>query len=117
MDTPQVTPALLHAALRALYRGRGDAVLGPCLDGGWWGVGLHAPDPAVFLGVPMSTTGTYDAQCARLYALGLHTRPLPVLRDVDDIHDAVAVARDVPDSRFAVTLRHVQERHLTLVAR
>jgi rSAM/selenodomain-associated transferase 1 len=105
MDTPQLTPARLTASLRALHAGPVDAVLGPAVDGGWWGIGLRVPDPAVFAGVPMSTTTTYAAQRARLHDLGLQTRPLPVLRDIDDIDDAVAIARAAPHTRFADTLR------------
>jgi uncharacterized protein len=114
MDTPQLTPALLVASLRVLHTAFVDAVLGPTVDGGWWGIGLRAPDPAVFLGVPMSTAATYDSQQARLRALDLRTRSLPILRDVDDIDDAVSVARDAPRSQFAHTLRpmlpHLRER-------
>jgi uncharacterized protein len=116
MDTPQVTPARLHAALHKLYDRRVDAVLGPCLDGGWWGIGLRAPDPGVFLGIPMSTPSTFAEQRARLRALCMHTRALPLLRDVDDIDDAAAVARDAPVSRFAETLRKLQGSDAALVA-
>jgi uncharacterized protein len=117
MDTPQVTPAWLHASLRTLHGGTADAVLGPCFDGGWWGIGLRAPDPAVFLGVPMSTTATYEAQRSRLDALGLQTRPLPELRDVDDMDDAVAVAREVPHSQFAKILRNLRTRRPAIATR
>ena len=48
MDTPQVTPALLDAGLRAVERG--DAAFGPALDGGYWAIGLRDPDPRVFAG-------------------------------------------------------------------
>ncbi len=105
MDTPQLTPARLTAALRALDAPHVDAVLGPCVDGGWWGIGLRAPDPAVFLGVPMSTSQTGDAQRTRLRALGLRVKHLPRMRDVDDFKDAIAVARQTPESAFAATLR------------
>jgi rSAM/selenodomain-associated transferase 1 len=121
MDTPQITSAMLMACLRALHSPGVQAVLGPAVDGGWWSIGLRAPDPAVFLGVPMSTPSTGAAQHARLRALGLRTVLLPSLRDVDDFDDAVAVARDAGDSRFAETLRAVlpklQARHGALVAR
>jgi len=105
MDTPQLTTVQLTASLDSLHAARADAVLGPCLDGGWWGIGLHAPDPAVFLGVPMSTRFTHDAQRSRMGALGIRTRALRMLRDVDNIEDAIAVARDAPQTRFAETLR------------
>lgn len=101
MDTPQVTPALLAAGLRALMRPGTDAVLGPALDGGYWAVGLRRPRGELFLGVPMSSPTTFEAQLARLRGGGLRVRRLPPLRDVDLIEDARAVAGLVPASRFA----------------
>jgi hypothetical protein len=110
MDTPQVTPARLTGALRALGAPGVGAVLGPSVDGGWWALGLRAPDPGVFLGVAMSTPHTGDAQRARLHELRLCTAALPTLRDVDDFDDALAVARTAPGSRFAATLRSMLPR-------
>jgi uncharacterized protein len=110
MDTPQLSPARLTATLRALDAPGVDAVLGPAVDGGWWALGLRTPDPAVFRGVPMSTPHTGDAQRARLHELRLRTAALPTLRDVDDLDDALAVARTAPDSRFAATLRSMLPR-------
>ena len=101
MDTPQLTRALLSDALDALAAPGTDAVLGPTLDGGYWAIGLVAPDPAVFAGVPMSSARTCAAQRARLHELGLATTELGTLRDVDDYADATAVAALAPWSRFA----------------
>ncbi len=101
MDTPQLTRALLCAALDALAGS--DAVLGPTTDGGYWAIGLREPDPRVFDDVPMSSDGTAAAQLARLDELGLHTTRLERLRDVDSYEDAVAVAALAPWSRFAAT--------------
>jgi hypothetical protein len=92
MDTPQLTPALLTAALDALLSPGTDAVLGPADDGGWWALGLRAPVPGLFDGVPMSTSGTGAAQHARLDALGLRTAGLPPLRDLDHVGDIAVVA-------------------------
>jgi rSAM/selenodomain-associated transferase 1 len=91
MDTPQVTPALLHHATGGLADV--DAVLGLAADGGYWGIGLRRPDAAAFAGVPMSTAHTGRAQRERLRALGLRVRDLPGVRDVDTYADACAVAR------------------------
>jgi len=102
MDTPQLTPALLDAGLAALSHA--DAAYGPALDGGYWGIGLRAADPAVFRGVPMSRDDTGAVQRARLDELGLRTVDLPPLLDVDTIGDARAVAADAPDSGFAAAL-------------
>jgi glycosyltransferase A (GT-A) superfamily protein (DUF2064 family) len=108
MDTPQLTPALLGAAIRALGgKGECDAVLGPAADGGYWAIGLRRPQADVFTGVPMSTEITGEAQARRLDRLGLRRRRLPELRDVDTIEDARAVAALIPRSRFAVALERV----------
>jgi rSAM/selenodomain-associated transferase 1 len=99
MDTPQLTPALLDAGLAALDRA--DAAFGAALDGGYWGIGLRRPDPAVFRDVPMSDPRTAAVQRLRLAELELRTEVLPPLCDVDTIADARAVAAAAPESRFA----------------
>jgi uncharacterized protein len=103
MDTPQLTPARLRAALGELARR--DAVLGPALDGGYWGIGLAAPEPRAFHGVPMSRPDTCERQRAQLRRLGLSWAEAEPLRDVDEAGDAHAVARELPaDSAFARAL-------------
>jgi rSAM/selenodomain-associated transferase 1 len=104
MDTPQVSSSLLATACLRLASGDVDAVLGPAVDGGWWAIGLRRADDDVFVGVPMSTGRTLDAQRARLRAHSLRVVELPTLRDVDLAEDAVAVAREVPGSRFAAAV-------------
>jgi hypothetical protein len=101
MDTPQITPALLRAAVGQLLTAGTDAVLGLAADGGWWALGLRRPDASLLLGVPMSTDSTGAAQQARLAGAGLRVALLPVLTDVDDAEDARAVAAQCPASRFA----------------
>ncbi len=101
MDTPQVTPELLTVDFADC-----DAWFGPAEDGGFWGLGLAAPDPALLLGVPMSTPVTGAAQRARLS--GLRVRELPRLRDVDTAYDAEAVARTAPGGRFAARLARLR---------
>lgn len=104
MDTPQVTPGLLDGAAGLLARA--DAVLGPAEDGGWWALGLRRPGHAEAVrDVPMSTGTTGAETLAALTRRGLDTVLLPVLRDVDTIADARAVAElCAPGSRFAATL-------------
>jgi uncharacterized protein len=104
MDTPQVTPGLLAAALRPLADGTADAVFGPAADGGFWLLGLRRPDPRLVLGVPMSTENTGVTQLARLAWAGLRIHWMPLLRDVDTAGDACEVARQAPRSRFAAAL-------------
>lgn len=109
MDTPQVTPALLEAAIARLRSGAA-AVLGPALDGGYWAIGLRRADARCFLDVPMHTARTGAAQLSRLRALDLEVSVLPTLRDVDTFADALAVAAEVPGSRFANAVDAVVRR-------
>jgi rSAM/selenodomain-associated transferase 1 len=107
MDTPQVSPALLVAALAVLIDSGVDAVLGPATDGGWWALGLHDPAHAdVLPGVPMSTPRTGAMTLAALRARGLRVAELPELRDVDTADDAWVVADLCPPTgRFPHAVR------------
>jgi glycosyltransferase A (GT-A) superfamily protein (DUF2064 family) len=103
MDTPQVTPQLLSTGVRWLSHSA--AVLGPALDGGYWAIGLRAPDERALVGVPMSRTFTCAAQRRRLADLRLPVVELPALMDVDDFTDARAVAAGMsPQSAFRVAV-------------
>jgi uncharacterized protein len=110
MDTPQLTPSLILDACKALEAPRLDAVLGPTEDGGYWGLGLKRPERAAIVGVPMSTSTTFEEQASRLTDLGLNCEYLPLLRDVDYFDDACAVAEKIPASEFAYALGRVLMR-------
>ncbi|WP_127784309.1 DUF2064 domain-containing protein [Rhodococcus sp. X156] len=109
MDTPQVTPALLGAALAVLREA--DAALGLATDGGWWALGVGRPALAQCLaGVPMSQPDTGARTAAALRAAGAPARSLPELRDVDRPADVLAVAELAPDTLFAAAARCHQQR-------
>ena len=97
MDTPQVRPDDLAAALAPLRAPRGpDAVLGLALDGGWWALGLRDPRAArVIESVPTSRDDTGERTLRALRAAGLTVGLLGELRDVDTADDALAVASDI----------------------
>ena len=99
MDTPQLRPALLAAAVSALQDV--PAVLGLASDGGWWALGLQRPDGRLLADVPTSRDDTGVLQLARLREAGLDPHLLPELRDVDTVEDARAVRALAPDGRFA----------------
>ena len=98
MDTPQITPGLIDAGLAE------PCSLGLAVDGGYWAIGLPAPDDRVFARLPMSTERTGARQRARLHELGYAPVLLPELTDVDTIADAHAVAALAPHTRFAHAL-------------
>ena len=107
MDTPQVQPGHLDMALACLDDHH--AALGLALDGGWWAIALRRPNPACFLGVPMSVDLTGGAQRRRLHDLGLTVATLPTLRDIDTAADLAAVAAEHPHLRTSALAR----RHLS----
>ena len=94
MDTPQLTASDLRWPTRT------DAVIGMAEDGGFWALGLRAPRGDLIRGVPMSRDDTGERQLAALLGAGLTVESLRTLRDVDRADDAVAVAAEIPHSRF-----------------
>ncbi len=108
MDTPQVSVELLEEGLAALEHPGTDAVLGLCFDGGYWAIGFDGRRPGVFEGVPMSVETTGQLQLARMRETGMEVGSLPMLADVDYFDDAVRVAHERPDGRFAETLRRLE---------
>jgi rSAM/selenodomain-associated transferase 1 len=108
MDTPQLTPSLLHAAALAVADSRVDAVLGPTFDGGYWCVGFKGPIAGAFAGVTMSADDTCTRQRQRFAQLRLRVDERPTLRDVDTITDARRVAAAAPHTRFARALAAIR---------
>lgn len=106
MDTPQVTAQLLSAAAAALGAegdpASNDAVLGAAPDGGWWVLALRdSASAGPLAGVAMSTPTTCADTRAALTAAGLRVTTTTTLRDVDTVADAVWVAHEAPNTRFA----------------
>ncbi len=107
MDTPQLTAGHLDGPLAPEGFQRYDAWFGPAFDGGFWALGMAEPDPSLVRGVPMSTDRTGAVQRARLVDAGLRVGDLPVLRDVDTASDALVIAAEAPDGRFAAAHAHL----------
>lgn len=100
MDTPQVTGTMLRDAATALVGN--DVVLGPALDGGWWVLVRRDPRVAQALAeVAMSTASTGADSEAALARAGHRVARTGILRDVDTLDDARAVAALAPDTHFA----------------
>ena len=109
MDTPQVTLADLTAVVATAGDDPGVGVLGLAEDGGWWVLALRRPEYAEALRrVPMSTASTAHLTEAALSDAGCTVRRTLVMRDVDLVDDAEAVAAVRPDGWFARTWREVR---------
>jgi len=82
-------PALGRGEVRAAFDALADhdLVLGPAVDGGYYLVGLCAPQPTLFEGVAWSTASVLDETLVRAAAAGLSVAQLAPLRDVDTADD------------------------------
>jgi len=85
-DCPMLDADALRRALEALAEH--DLVLGPSHDGGYYLIGLAAPQPALFRGISWSTAAVAVQTRTRAGALGLSCAVLRPLRDVDTARDA-----------------------------
>jgi rSAM/selenodomain-associated transferase 1 len=85
-DCPSLTADLLREA--AAVVGRGEIVLGPTHDGGYYLLGGPTPLPDLFAAMPWSTEHVLAETRARLARIGATWRELPELRDVDTAADA-----------------------------
>ncbi|MGH3545114.1 MAG: TIGR04282 family arsenosugar biosynthesis glycosyltransferase [Mycobacteriales bacterium] len=104
MDTPQLSAQLFAPVFADSGWGEVDAWFGPACDGGFWALGFARPAPDLIRGVPMSLGDTGAIQRQRLVGAGLVVADLPLLRDVDTIADARAVAAAAPASSFAAAV-------------
>jgi uncharacterized protein len=86
-DSPTLPMAYVAEAARVLADCRADVVLGPSDDGGYYLIGVRAPQPALFDGVPWSSPDTRRATLDRARALGLSVSLLPLWFDVDTAAD------------------------------
>ena len=87
-DCPRLDAALLQEAVTIVERGQ--IVVGPSEDGGYYLVGGPTPMPDLFTGMPWSTSGVLDETRARLDRAGAAWCELVTLRDVDTVADARA---------------------------
>ena len=84
-DVPQISPATLATAARALLEVRPSAVIGPAADGGYYLIGLNDPSLDVLLDpLPWSTPDVFRLTEARARQAGVTLTLIDRLSDVDD---------------------------------
>ena len=84
-DAPDLTPALLQRAARALAET--SAVIGAAEDGGYWLLGLSRAIDGMFEGVEWGTDTVLNQTMGRLAAAGIDPVLLPQLADCDRPED------------------------------
>jgi len=80
-DCPEVMRADITAAWTGLLAH--EVVLGPAQDGGYWLIGLRAPQPGLFAGMPWSTPAVLEETLARCREARLSVGRLRELADID----------------------------------
>jgi rSAM/selenodomain-associated transferase 1 len=82
-DCPDVTGSLIEEAGRLLQSH--DVVIGPAADGGYYLLGMNAPEKGLFKCIDWSTERVFSQTMTCVIELGLSCAHLPVLSDVDDL--------------------------------
>jgi len=92
-DCPELSPALLNQAARALESA--DVVIGPAHDGGYYLIGLRAVHPELFEAIDWGTAVVREQTLQSATRLGLTVNLLPLLSDIDEPQDLVVWRRVV----------------------
>lgn len=88
-DSPHITRGLIRQAENALREV--DLVVGPADDGGYYLIAMREPHD-VFSGIPMSTSSVTALTLARAQKLGLTTKLIAPLFDIDEYTDLLRLA-------------------------
>ena len=94
-DSPTLPRECLDEAVSLVMAPDVDLVLGPTDDGGYYLIGLRAPCPALFEGMPWSTSAVLSRTLDRAQRLGLRVACLPAWFDVDTKADLERLAAEL----------------------
>jgi hypothetical protein len=86
-----------------------DAVMGPCVDGGYYLLGLSRPIPSLFEGVDWGSERVADQTRARAGDAGIRSVELPTWHDVDRFEDLRQVHDDFAGLRASSPLPNASQ--------
>lgn len=98
-DSPTLPEEFIERAFQALRKS--DCVLGPTADGGYYLIGLRAPQPALFRDIPWGEEGVLSCTVQRLQEQRLRLHLLPVWYDVDLEGDLIVLRGHLAALRWA----------------
>jgi rSAM/selenodomain-associated transferase 1 len=96
-DLPNLPRSYLTRAIDLLNTH--DLVLGPTLDGGYYLIGLHRPNPELFEDIAWSTADVLPVTKKKAEEAGLSVGLLPECRDLDDLEDLKAFIKMLGQDR------------------
>jgi uncharacterized protein len=82
-DVPDLPAAVVSEAREVLASGQAQVALGPCLDGGYYLMGLTGPQPRLFQGPVWSSSTVLTDTLNLIRQLGLRVHLLPPWADID----------------------------------
>jgi hypothetical protein len=94
-DSPTLPMAYVAAAAEILRRTTADVIIGPAEDGGYYLIGVSAPQPRLFEEVAWSTSSVLATTLARVKELGLRSHLLPSWFDVDTEDDLARLRNEM----------------------
>jgi rSAM/selenodomain-associated transferase 1 len=83
-DSPTLPLSCFERLVEALLESKDRLVLGPCVDGGYYAVGLRRPHRRIFEDIAWSTGVVWHETLRRASEIGLPVTTLPSWYDVDD---------------------------------
>lgn len=83
-DSPTIPPSFFERLAKALLESKDQLVLGPCVDGGYYAVGLRRPHRRIFEDIAWSTDQVCRETLERASEIDLPVMTLPSWYDVDD---------------------------------
>lgn len=97
-DNPSLPVAHLETAFRLLGEPETDVVLGPVSDGGYYLLGMKAPQPALFERITWSTEVVAEQTRERAREAGLRLAEVPAWYDLDTADDLRHLREEVGSS-------------------
>jgi rSAM/selenodomain-associated transferase 1 len=92
-DSPNLPTGYIDDSMRCLDKT--DAVIGPCLDGGYYLIGLSTHMPALFQDIPWSTPRVTELTLKKAANLGISVSLIDEWYDVDAVEDLLRLKRDL----------------------
>lgn len=92
-DSPNLPTGYIYDSLRCLNKT--DAVIGPCLDGGYYLIGLGTHMPGLFQDIPWSTPRVTELTLENAVNMGISVSLIDEWYDVDTVEDLLRLKRDL----------------------
>jgi len=99
-DSPDLPASTVQESFKRLLSNQTDVVLGPCLDGGYYLVGMRKPHPQLFYNIPWSTETVLANTLETAKKMRFKTNLLPWWNDLDTFEDLIVFYNKYKNQSF-----------------